>query len=153
MPIRKPTLPKNPGLLMSGLLALTVLALSNTVTPVLAQDIKVYPGATLDATSSHQCSTGGTQCQVYTTGDSFEKLYAYYKGVYREARWPVPAPTLQNGRQVQWAFFILDDGKDLAHAKHWLKIQHPFIGTIGDEGEPDFKDVRDLSVIQAIRKP
>jgi hypothetical protein len=121
--------------------------------PTLAQDIKPYPGAAADTASSHQCTHGGTQCQVFTTPDSFDKLYAFYKGVYREAKWPVPAPTLPNGRQVQWAFFILDDGKDLAHAKHWMKIQHPYIGTISDDSDADFKDIRDLSVIQSIRKP
>jgi hypothetical protein len=122
-------------------------------TPTLAQDLKPYPGARLEAESSRQCSHGGTQCQVYTSSDSFEKLYAFYKSLYREAKWPVPAPTLPNGRQLQWSFFILDESKDLAHAKHWLKIQHPYIGDIGGDGEPDFKDIRDISVIQSIRKP
>jgi hypothetical protein len=123
-----------------------------TPAPALAQDLKTYPGAKLDPESSRLASAPGAQCQVYTTSDSFEKLYAFYKSVYKEVKWRVPPPTLPSGRPLQWAFFIIDQGADLKSSKYWLKIQHPYIGTIADDGGLDFKDIRDLSVIQTVRK-
>jgi hypothetical protein len=121
-------------------------------TAACAQDFKAYPGSKLDSQASRQASAGATQCEVYTSHDSFDKLYAFYKGLYKETSFAPPAPTLPSGKKVQWSFFILDGGKDLAHSKFWLKIQHPYIGTIGGDSEPDFKDVRDISLIQTIHR-
>ncbi len=120
-------------------------------TTVVAQDFKQYPGSHLDENASHQASetSRSLQCEVYTTTDNYDKIYAFYKGLYKEFPTPFPAQKLPNGQEIKWAFFILDGGKDLAHSQYWLKIQRPYIGTIGDGGL-DFKDIRDLSVIQTV---
>lgn len=125
-----------------------VLALGTTV---VAQDFKQYPGSRLDEKAGAQASSSsrGVKCEVYTTTDDYDKIYAFYKGVYREFVAPFPKPQLPNGKEIRWAFFILDGGKDLAHSQYWLKIQRPYIGAIGD-GDLDFKDIRDLSVIQTV---
>ncbi|MDP8980924.1 MAG: hypothetical protein M3O35_10065, partial [Acidobacteriota bacterium] len=86
----------------------------------------------------------GKKSEVYTTGDSFDKVYAFYKGLYKEFSMGRMPPNV-SGQQVHWAFFILDGGKDLAKSGYWMKIQHPYIG--GADG----KDVRDVTVIQTVR--
>jgi hypothetical protein len=129
----------------------TVLAI--TVTASFAQDFKQYPGSRLDEQAGRQASAAakGLECQVYATGDSFDKVYAFYKGLYKEFSTPFPTQKLPNGQEVKWAFFILDGGKDLSHSKYWMKIQRPYIGTIAGDGRGDFKDIRDVSVIQTVR--
>jgi len=44
-----------------------------------AQDFRPYAGATADRNAGQQASVRGSQVEVYTTADSFEKVYAYYK--------------------------------------------------------------------------
>jgi hypothetical protein len=115
--------------------------------PCLAQDLKLYPGAKLDEKSSHEASAAapGKQSEVYTTGDAFEKVYAFYKGAYKEFTMSSSSPKLPSGQQIKWAFFILDGGKDLASSKYWMKIQRPYVG--GTDGQ----DVRDVTIIQTVR--
>jgi len=120
-------------------------------TTVVAQGFKQYPGSRLDEEAGAQASSSSrkVKCEVYTTSDNYDKIYAFYKRLYREFVAPFPKPQLPSGGEVRWAFFILDGGTDFAHSQHWLKIQWPYIGTIGD-GDLDFKDIRDLSVIQTV---
>jgi len=122
-----------------------VLAKSNI--SCLAQDFKPYPGAKLDEKGSREASAAapGKQSEVYTTGDAFEKVSAFYKGIYKEYAMPNSSPKLPSGQQLKWAFFILDGGKDLASSKYWMKVQRPYVG--GADGQ----DVRDITVIQTVR--
>ena len=85
---------------------------------------------------------------MYTTNDSFDKVYAFYKGLYKEVSLMSShvGSLLPSGKAVQWAFFTLDGEKDLAHSKYWFKIQRPLILSA------DMKDIRDVSVIQTARK-
>jgi len=119
----------------------------------LAQDFKQYSGAKLDEQAGRQASAPakGLECQVYTTSDGFDKVYGFYKALYKEFSAPFPTQKLPNGQEVKWAFFILDGAKDLSRSKYWMKIQRPYIGTIGD-GDADFKDIRDVSVIQTVHR-
>ena len=114
----------------------------------LAQDFKVYSGAKLDDKASREASAAvpGKQSEVYTTSDSLDKVYAFYKGVYKEFSMRSTAPTLPSGQQVKWHFFILDGGTTLANSKLWMKIQHPYVGGA------DEKDVRDVTIIQTVRE-
>src|SRR6266700_7949326 len=116
-------------------------------TAAVAQDFKQYPGSKLDEQAGHQASSvaKGLECRVYTTSDGSDKVYAFYKGLYKEFPTPFPTQKLPNGQEIKWAFFILDGGKDLSHSKYWMKIQRPYIGTISNGGA-DFKDIRDVSV-------
>lgn len=127
--------------------------LAIVVTVSAAQDFKQYPGSKLDEQAGRQASPAskGLACQVYTTNDAFDKVYAFYKSLYTELPTPFPAQKLPNGKEVKWAFFILDGGKDLSRSKYWMKIQRPYIGTIGNDGS-DFKDIRDASVIQTVHR-
>src|ERR1700730_19410483 len=98
--------------------------------PCLAQDLKLYPGAKPDEKASREASAAapGKQSEVYTTGDAFEKVAAFYKGLYKEYAMPNASPKLPSGQALKWAFFILDAGKDLASSKYWMKVQRPYVG-------------------------
>jgi len=93
-----------------------------------AQELKVFPGSQRDVKASSEASqaTPGKESQVYTTTTSFDKVYGFYKGLYKQdTTVPAMGPRLASGQQAQWAFFIIDSGKDLASSKYWLKIQRP----------------------------
>lgn len=114
----------------------------------IAQDLKPFPGSQRDEAASREASQAvpGKQSQVYTTSDSFDKVYAFYKAAYKQdTTMPAAGPKLASGRQVQWAFFIIDGAANLATSKYWMKIQRPYVG--GADG----KDIRDVTVIQSVR--
>jgi hypothetical protein len=131
-----------------GLLFVVVVAIFMCLgVPCLAQDFKPYAGSKLDekATSEASKAAPGKKSEVYTTPDSFDKVYAFYKSLYKEYAMAHQPPKLPSGQQIQWAFFILDGEKDLKSSKFWMKIQRPYIG--GTEGQ----DTRDITVIQTVR--
>ena len=114
----------------------------------LAQEIKSYPGSQRDEKAGIEASqaTPGKQSQVYTTGAAFDKVCAFYKGLYKQdTTMPSAGPKLPSGQQVQWAFFIIDGGSTLATSKYWMKVQRPYVG--GADG----KDIREVTVIQSVR--
>jgi hypothetical protein len=115
--------------------------------PCLAQDVKAYPGSKLDEKASREASAAapGKQSEVYTTGDALDKVYTFYKGLYKEFTMRSTGPKLPSGQQVKWFFFIVDGGTNLADSKLWIKIQRPYVG--GPAGE----DIRDITVIQTVR--
>ena len=129
---------------------LTLCLAASTCTLSFAQEFKSYPGSRVDENAGRQASARGIQSEVYTTADSFEKVCSFYRALYKEHRWPLPAPTLPSGKQVQWAFFILDGAKDIVHSKSWVKVQRPYILTVDEN--VDFKGIRDVTLIQKLRK-
>jgi hypothetical protein len=88
----------------------------------------------------------GTETELYVTADSYDKVYAFYKGIARETVVGGPGLTLPNGTAVTWSFFVLDGGKTLADSKLWLKVQRPSVV------DNEMKDVRDITSIQLVRK-
>src|SRR5258708_39724373 len=92
--------------------------------PCLAQDFKPYPGSKLDEKGTRDASATapGKSSQVYTTSGAFDKVAAFYKGLYKELPMRV-GPKLPSGQHIQWAFFILDGGKNLSDSKYWMKVQ------------------------------
>ena len=120
--------------------------LTATDLPCLAQAFKPYPGSKLDEKGSRAASATNPskQSDVYTTDDAFDKVYAFYKGLYQEYTMR-GIPRLPSGQQIKWAFFILDGAQDFSKSKYWMKIQRPYVG--GADG----KDIRDLTVIQTVR--
>ncbi len=131
-----------------GVLALSAL-LAFSGASGLAQELKLFPGSQLDDKASSEASktVPGKESKVYTTSENFEKVFAFYKGAYKQdTSMPPAGPKLPSGQQIQWAFFIIDGGTKLSNSNYWMKIQHPYVG--GTDG----KDIRDLTVIQLVRK-
>jgi hypothetical protein len=118
----------------------------------IAQDFKQYPGSRREEKPSQQASAVDKEMdvQVYTTGDSFEKVYGFYKSLYKEVAAPFPKQKLPNGEDLKWAFFVVDGAKDLMHSRYWMKVQRPYVSTVDDKG--NFQDVRDMSAIQTVRR-
>jgi|SRR5579871_4385145 len=127
-------------------LLLVAVALVLIPTPCRAQDFKPYPGAKLDEQASRDASAAAAdkESQVFTTDDAYDRVYAFYKALYKEGemRYPARGPA---GIPVKMSFFLIDGGKDLRSSKYWMKVQRPFIY------KPDGKDVRDVTVIQTVR--
>src|SRR5882757_812811 len=109
----------------------------------IAQEFKRFPGSQLDEKGTREASQSvpGKESQVYSTSENYDKVYAFYKALYKQdTTMPPGGPKLPNGQQVQWAFFILDNGSSLAKSKFWMKIQYPYVG--GTDG----KDIRNVTV-------
>jgi hypothetical protein len=117
-----------------------LLALSSVVCQ--AQDVKVYPGAKHDDKVSRDATAAapGKQVDVYLTSDDFDKVRAFYKGLYKEL--PLAARPGQK-QAIRMTFFVVDGAATLASSKYWLKVQHPYL----DEAHK----AQDLTVIQTIR--
>ena len=133
---------------------LSQLVIAGTMAIVLsAQNFDTYPGAGSDEKAGRAASaqSRGTDSRVFTTSDPFEKVHAFYRTRYKEFAPPFPRPVSPDGQDVKWAFFILDGAHDLMHSKHWMKIQRPAINTVDESGE--FRSVRDVTVIQTVRRP
>ena len=105
-----------------------------------AAEFKVYPGAKLDAKATREANEAakaakqtGVTAAIYTSGDSFQKVASFYKELGKEYAMPnasgtVGKPKKRGNYALYEAFFILDDGKDLASSKRWVKVQRPHIG-------------------------
>jgi hypothetical protein len=129
----------------NSLLVVFGMLLALASVPCLAVDFAPYAGSKLDEKVSRESSAAapGTQSEVYTTTDSFDKVYAFYKNLYKEYKMPPSPMKLPSGEPIKWAFFILDGGKNLSVSKHWMKIQRPYVGRAST-------DVRDVTVIQVV---
>lgn len=115
----------------------------------IAEELKVFPGSRLDEKASAEASQAapGKVSQVYVTSESFDKVFAFYKGIYKQdLSMHSTGPKLPSGEQIQWAFFLIDSGTKLSNSNFWMKVQHPYVG--GSDG----KDIRDVTVIQSVRK-
>ena len=119
--------------------------------PAIAE-FQVYPGAQRDQELERLANSDprnqGAVSEVYLTPDPFEKVYLFYKaiGTEDERMKSHHGPRLPNGSTVEWAFITFDGTKDISASKLWAKIQRP---TIAD---PQFKDIRDITSIQLVRK-
>jgi hypothetical protein len=117
---------------------------------VSAADFKAYPGAKIDEKLTKEANDYGAKAAagskmavpkatIYTTGDSYEKVYSFYKGTGKEYQMPGESGTknkLPSGKELKYSFFIFDGAKDLMSSKLYAKIQRPYIGMDMKEG-PD----------------
>lgn len=110
-----------------------------------APAFQAYPGSQRDESGLREASSGRSDAEVYTTADPLDKVYAFYKPLYREFTMKRAAPKLASGQQVTWAFFILDGAPGLATSHYWMKIQRPYVR------DAEGKDVRDVTSIQIVR--
>jgi hypothetical protein len=130
--------------------AFAVVTIFIAVMVVSAADFKVYSGAKIDEKLTKEAadfaakSAAGSKMAVpkatiYTTGDAYEKVYSFYKGVGKEFQMPNVSGTknkLPSGKELKSSFFIFDGAKDLMSSKLFAKIQRPYIGMDMKEG-PD----------------
>jgi hypothetical protein len=135
---------------------LPILICLSVATPVFSGEFKVYPGAKVDQQATQELEkaksqapgmTAGLEASFYATGDSFDKVYAFYKASAREYKMPgrAGAPRkLSSGQELRQAFFIFDDAEDLAGSKLWIKIQRPYLSLAGE--------TRDVTAIAVSRK-
>lgn len=119
-----------------------------------AQAFQIYPGAKLDERTTAEVARSpaskGLHVRVYMTADTFEKVRAFYAGLYHEAP-PINPPKSQT-LKIQWAHFTVDGAKELWKSSYWLKVQRPYVGGRADNGMPDYNNVRDLTVIEVVQK-
>lgn len=135
-------------LLRTALVFVVIVFISFTT--VCASDFKVYPRSKIDEKLTKEAndfaakSAAGSKMTVpkatiYTTGEAYEKVYSFYKGVGKEYQTPNVSETknkLPSGKELKSSFFIFDGAKDLMTSKLFAKIQRPYIGLDLKEG-PD----------------
>ena len=84
-------------LLKSTVFAVVMVFISILV--VSAADFKVYPGAKIDEKLTKEANDYGAKAAagskmavpkatIYTTGDAYEKVYSFYKGIGKEYQMP-----------------------------------------------------------------
>ena len=128
--------------------------------PAHAADFKPYPGSKIDEKATqeaNQMATGSKmgkapKSTIYTTGDSFDKVFDFYKGMAKEYKMPHQkegkVKKLPSGQELKEAYFIFDGANDLMSSKLWIKVQRPYIGRVRMEGfQPKYEDVRDVTAI------
>ena len=126
------------------------------------QGFKVYPGATVytppdteEAREAKKALPPGMTSTIYTTKDPFEKVVDFYKALGKEYSIPgMPkGRKLPSGQDLEQSYFIFDGAADLGTSKSWVTVQRPFIGSVDLKGgAPEYKDVRDLTVITLAEK-
>ena len=116
-----------------------------------AAEFKVYPGARrdqqLEQLANKATHDQGVESEVYLTPDPFERVYQFYKAIGMEDEAMKNfAPKLPSGGRVQWAAFTFDGAKSISGSKVWAKIQRPTVVDL------EYKDIRDVTSIQLVRK-
>ncbi len=139
--------------------SLTVAALLGMLIVVSAAEFKVYPGAKLDeratkaATDAAQGAGMRVSATVYTVGDSFDKVAAYYKNLGSEYNMPMASgtagqPKRREGFDLREAYFIFDGAKDLSASKSWAKVQRPALGLYPEDlKDPEHMKPLDVTAI------
>lgn len=126
-------------------------------TLVLAVEFKPYPGAAIDQKATKEATELVKQAgmarkaTIYTTSDSFEKVYAFYQGIAKDYGMPSHKEPLKlpSGEVLKEAYFIFDGVADIMSSKLWIKIQRPYIGRVemGKDFQVKYEDVRDITAI------
>ncbi len=142
-------------------MGLLVLAMTAAVA---AQGFKVYPGATKytppdtkETKEAMEAVPPGTTTDAYLTGDSFEKVVAFYKTFAKEYSMPrrrtAATTRLPNGQDLKQTFFIFDGADSIVTSRHWAKVQRPFVGSSEMKGmTPQYHDIRDVTEIVFTQK-
>lgn len=131
---------------IAAMVALCFLAAS-----ALAGGFKPYPGAVLDQRATDDANEMARQAhmagntKVFTTGDAFDKVVSYYKGIGKKYAMPGAS-----GKGPRVTFILFDDGKDLTTSRLWAKIQRPALGLYREDVRE--MKARDLTVIILVQK-
>ena len=122
---------------------------------VWAAEFKPYPGAKLDEKATKDAQEVAAmmktktkaKASVYTTDDSFEKVYEFYKGVAKEFSMPhfsaEGTKSAITGQTMKAAFFIMDGAPDIQTSNLWIKVQRPAIGLYKE----DLEKAQDITAI------
>jgi hypothetical protein len=107
---------------------------------------KYYPDATLytspDTEANRQFTAAlgpGVTIRAWVTDDTFERVVGFYHAIGKEFKPPsgLAAEKLPSGQVIQKTFVIFDGSPDLVTSRQWIRIQHPFIGSVSNtEGRP-----------------
>jgi hypothetical protein len=92
----------------------------------------------------------GTTIRAWFTQDTFEQVLGFYRAVGREFKppQPLPAEKLPSGQVIQKVFVIFDGAPDPVTSRRWIRIQHPFRGSVArTNGVLRYQDVRDVTEI------
>jgi hypothetical protein len=131
-----------------------------------AAEMKVYPGAKPDLTEAKKYQAVKAHSSpvlqkkmgkhfFYTTADEFDKVYAFYKALYQETDLNIKkinSPLGEAGVQND-AYFCLDRAGVIAKSKHWLKLQHPYVGVVNPgKGHKPSREIRDVTGIIVVEK-
>ena len=122
-----------------------------------AVEFKPYPGSKVDEKATQESNQMAAASKmgkapkstIYTTSDSFEKVFGFYQGIAKEYKMPGQrAKKLPSGQELKEAYFIFDEAGDLLNSKLWIKIQRPYIGRVKMEGfQAKYEDIRDVTAI------
>jgi hypothetical protein len=136
-----------------------VICFSLAATGMGQQANRVYPGAKIDQAATSAARTAAAsrpdfETTVYTSADSFDQVYAFFKKNGSEYKViGSGARKLPNGQTLRNAFFLLDGAASLAASKRWVQIQRPYIGEYGlPHGAAVKDDIRNLTAIILVRK-
>jgi hypothetical protein len=120
---------------------------------------RLYPGARIDQAATNEARAAASsrpdfETTVYTTTDSFDTVYAFFKRGAREFKvFGSGARKLPNGATLQDAFFLLDEASSLPESKRWVKVQRPYIPEHGlARGAPAAGELRNITAIVLVRK-
>lgn len=126
-------------------------------TPVFSAELKPYPGAKTDEKATKEArQETGMAATIYTTSDSFDKVYAFNKNIAKEYKMPPSEGpfNLRSGGVLKEAYFIFDGAGDIMSSKSWIKIQRPYMGRMKANFPPNpkyvediYEDIRDVTVI------
>ncbi|WP_319405415.1 hypothetical protein [uncultured Desulfosarcina sp.] len=93
---------------------LTVLALFVAISITYTEGFELYPGAKLDKQLTKESARQAAQAKldtkpsIYVTGDSFDKVFAFYRGGGKEYKMPYAGPgkaqRLPSGKELKIAF-------------------------------------------------
>jgi len=130
-----------------------------------AADFKLYPGAKIDEKETKKANEMAaaakmvkTKITIYTTQDSFDKVFAFYKGIAKEYTMPRESktnlPKTKSGQTLKDAFFIFDGSKDITTSKLWVLVQRPYMGRMKADSPENpkfldqlYEDIRDVTAI------
>jgi hypothetical protein len=130
-----------------------------------AADFKPYPGAKIDEKETKKANEMAaaakmvkTKITIYTTQDSFDKVFAFYKGIAKEYTMPRESktnlPKTKSGQTLKDAFFIFDGSKDITTSKLWVLVQRPYMGRMKADSPENpkfldqlYEDIRDVTAI------
>ena len=89
----------------------------------------------------------GNTITAYLTPDSFDRAVAFCRSIGKEYPGPKMSSSdlLPNGQHIKKTFMIFDGVPDRVSSTRWVRIQHPFVGSLPRSGSPQPERMRGLT--------